>query len=249
LDCIARVSFYNELVFKTVAPLLVATAIVLISACMVQNKRRWKNCVNALLILSYLILPGVSTTVFKTFPCESFDDGTTYLRADYSISCDASERKFMLLYALAGIVLYPIGIPVIYFTVLWRNRKALCPTGPSDSTLTLQQAIAARQAKAHQLSGLAFLYTSYKPCAWWYELFETGKRLVLTGFLVLFMAGSASQITLALLVMLLSIIVSSRYDPFINAADARLHFAAQIQTYIALLAGLLIQVSHNAAVK
>lgn len=106
----------------------------------------------------------------------------------------------------------------------------------------LPEALALREESAAKLTGIAFLYKSYKPDAWWFELFETARRLLLTGFLVLFMAGSASQITLALLVMQVSIVVCSRVKPFLNEHDEQLHLTAQMQTFLALLAGLLIQV-------
>jgi hypothetical protein len=64
-------------------------------------------------------------------------------------------------------------------------------------------------------------------------LFETARRLILTGFLVLLMPGSASQLAVALIVTAASIAVSCRCKPFAAVGDERLHLAAQVCTVAA----------------
>ena len=46
---------------------------------------------------------------------------------DYSIDCDGTEHKIFNIYALACIIVYPIGIPLMYFLLLRRERKLLDP--------------------------------------------------------------------------------------------------------------------------
>lgn len=36
-----------------------------------------------------------STLVLKAFDCQDFDDGSSYLKADYSISCDSQKYDFI----------------------------------------------------------------------------------------------------------------------------------------------------------
>lgn len=36
-----------------------------------------------------------STLVLKAFDCQDFDDGSSYLRADYSISCGSQKYEFI----------------------------------------------------------------------------------------------------------------------------------------------------------
>ncbi len=67
------------------------------------------------LFLSYLVLPGVSTTIFRMFPCNNVDpesvaDGPNqYLIADYSISCSSPRYAFGVVWATVMIFVYPVG--------------------------------------------------------------------------------------------------------------------------------------------
>lgn len=67
------------------------------------------------LFVSYLILPGVSTAIFRVFSCinvdpDSVSDGFNYyMQADRSISCSSSRYHFGFAWAVAMIFIYPIG--------------------------------------------------------------------------------------------------------------------------------------------
>ena len=45
-------------------------------------------------LVAYLVLPGVSMIIFRTFSCESFDNGKTLLRADYTVDCESPRHKW-----------------------------------------------------------------------------------------------------------------------------------------------------------
>lgn len=68
---------------------------------------------------------------FSALVCDdSFEDGSSYLKADYSISCDADGRAGWVTYAVISLCIYPVGIPLMYMAVLWSRRKDINPTGP-----------------------------------------------------------------------------------------------------------------------
>jgi hypothetical protein len=46
--------------------------------------------------------------------CFNLDDGTSFLRADFSIDCDKSMHKFMEGYAWVMMVIIPLGVPLLY---------------------------------------------------------------------------------------------------------------------------------------
>lgn len=256
LDCIqTSINFHNELLFTTLAPLVIAAIIILVAVvrrrvaireATLQTEAKKaeadQNCVRALLILSYLVLPGVSTTIFRTFPCESFDDSTAWLRVDYSIDCESSSHKAFVSYAAVMVLIYPVGVPCLYCYMLWRNRNLLCPAhlDQNGKPVPLEEQVK-KQHENMDGRGLDFLFRSYTPRAYWFELFETARRLALTGFLVLIMPGSASQLSLAIMVMVLSIALVCRYTPFVDKETGSLNFIAQVQTFLSLYAALLIQ--------
>ena len=92
-----------------------------------QIKQLKAQYTTLLLLLTYLVLPGVSPVIFRYFVCENVDpDGTLsgtqrYMVADHSISCTYSGRYlFGFVWALIMVVLYPVGIPLMYFVLLYQ---------------------------------------------------------------------------------------------------------------------------------
>lgn len=70
--------------------------------------------VSIALMVAFLVYGSVSSTLFGTFVSEEVDDGGTYFRADYSLSCDT--LKYQAFRANAGlmIILYPVGIQTFF---------------------------------------------------------------------------------------------------------------------------------------
>jgi hypothetical protein len=115
LNCFGGYNFYDELLFKTLAPLAIAILMCLmylavkhtplfrvlqrLTSSTLSKAALSNKIIGAFLVLTYTVLPGVSTSIFRAFPCDNLDDGTTWLRADYSISCKAPQRSAMVLYA------------------------------------------------------------------------------------------------------------------------------------------------------
>ncbi len=81
---------------------------------------------NFFLYVTYLILPYLSTTIFQAYLCTNIDpnneENNLFMTADMSISCTSSES---VIYATFMIFVYPIGIPVIYFAILYRYREMI----------------------------------------------------------------------------------------------------------------------------
>ncbi|CAN0519022.1 unnamed protein product, partial [Scytosiphon promiscuus] len=72
------------------------------------------------------VFTSASTLIFKTFDCDdAVGDGKSYLRADYSLTCESSLHVFFKGYAIIMIMVYPIGIPALYAIILWSKRELL----------------------------------------------------------------------------------------------------------------------------
>jgi hypothetical protein len=109
---------------------------------------------NSLLIFTFLILPSVSTSIMFVFACKVFTDDDNlindpsgnegvFLKADYSVRCDdssmfssedghtaytdAPEHHIAKMFASAMIIIFPVGIPLSYFVLLFRIRDKLDP--------------------------------------------------------------------------------------------------------------------------
>jgi|EP00966_Prymnesium_polylepis_P188655 hypothetical protein len=87
-----------------------------------------------------------------------------YLHDDLDMSCDSEEYGTTRSTALLFIIVWPVGVPVLYFVLLWTTRRALIsgiPTKVSRAT--------------------AFLSEDYESTVWWWEPIDMARKLTLTG--------------------------------------------------------------------
>jgi len=155
LDCIYDFNFHSRLAFRTLLPLFIMGLLYLFSRAASRRKRvneeaakrsiaknnsdasrksmeastRWSeretSAINWLFFVIFLEYPGCSAMVFATFGCHDFDDGTSYLMADYSIDCASTAHAWMKSFAFLMMLIWPIGVPCLYLLVLGRQHKAL----------------------------------------------------------------------------------------------------------------------------
>ena len=48
---------------------------------------------HAAIAVTFLVLPTVTTTIFKIFPCDDLGNEKEYLHADYSLSCKSASHQ------------------------------------------------------------------------------------------------------------------------------------------------------------
>lgn len=186
----------------------------------------------------FIIYPSTSSTVLETFPCDDFDDGSRRLRADYSIDCNADNRASWLAYNLLMTFVYPVGCVVLYTVVLWAHHKQLNPAAYSDGPEPpMDEQVAARD-NDESLEHLAFLVQSYKPRYWWMEIFNAGYKVAITGVIVFFVPGTATQIVIALLVSLIALAVQGETHAYVEDGDNRLATMSSWAITLSLLAAL-----------
>lgn len=75
---------------------------------------------------------------------------TSYLIADFAQQCYSSRWWKYFVFSIFLVVLYPLGVPLLVFLLLYKSRNRL-------------------QASETQLA-LGFLYESFSRSYWWFEL-------------------------------------------------------------------------------
>ena len=126
--------------------------------------------------ISFLLVSTVSQSIFDTWDCSEYeldsDKVRTFLNADLQIVCRGNdypeEYKTIKTIAYASLLLWPIGMPLIYIVVLFPIRAML------------RQRKQTRWVKATE-----FLHQDYKPARFWWEIVTLTQRLVLSGFVLL----------------------------------------------------------------
>jgi hypothetical protein len=82
--------------------------------------------------LTYLILPSVTTSLFRMYICTNIDPNhedhnqhDSYLDADVRIPCKTDDWYKGVIYASIFIIVYPIGIPMMYLYLLSSCKEEL----------------------------------------------------------------------------------------------------------------------------
>jgi hypothetical protein len=103
----------------------------------------------ALLMLGYFIYPAANAVFFQTFNCQQIDS-ESYLRNDLSIDCSLPAHKSASYLAAFMIVVFSVGLPLLYLSLLIPHRKGfVAESGRS-------------QAGLEDVRSLAFFYMDYK---------------------------------------------------------------------------------------
>ena len=71
-----------------------------------KHKENARSAFSFFLSMNSFILPMLTTLIFSTFPCKSFDDGKRLLMADLSIDCDSATHQAYLNYAKSMVAVY-----------------------------------------------------------------------------------------------------------------------------------------------
>ena len=168
LSCLQLGSFFDQLLFLVLLPCVLGLLILACSmATEVLTKRqaaspkaRLLRTLPYLLYIQFFAFPLVSSRAFQAFDCEEFDDGTRFLRADYSLACYGIEHDRVVSLAWVAIALYPIGVPLLYLALLLSARKAILTEQPTELSRSL-----------------TFLHQDYALSMFWWELVEIFKKV------------------------------------------------------------------------
>jgi len=227
LSCTVTFDFIDYLLFVTILPIVVIVVLMLFHQRYALTKSifgvnvedrivgAWQSKIFFfLLFFLFFILPSVSSTIFRMFTCENIDPDNAsggsnlYLRADYTIACDSDRYHFGMWWAVGCIFLYPLGVPLFYYKVLFDNRENIVHRNePFVLKDEMGQVIMDEEfpddvkvdedltrARDDALHSVRFLFWQYEPEYWYWEVVETVRKILLTGALVLVDQGSTLQI-------------------------------------------------------
>ena len=236
--CIMDVNFHVGLIAATVGPLML---VALLGATYVVALRRSRGSegavkairrkhANAAIVIALLLYSSASSAAFRAFACDPLDDGKMYLRSDYRIDCRSSTHRAFQIYAAFMIVVYPFGTPALFAFLLFRNRKVLTSTSLRNNRSDLLQ------------YSTSNLWEPYKPSAFYYEVVECGRRVMLTGVVVFIYPNSATQIAVTLAIAFVFAFTSERLDPYDSQWDRRVSRMAQIMVVLTMFEALLTKV-------
>ena len=192
------------------------------------------------LLISFALVTTVSKGIFDTWDCIEYElDDTkvrTFLNADLKITCSGNdypeeydEIKYIAYIFLA---LWPIGMPLIFYFVLFPIRAAL-----------------RQRQQTRWVLATEFLHKDYKPAYFWWEVVTLLQRLVLSGFVLLIPIEVDSwRIFLGLLTAIGYLSLIQYVQPYKNDDLNKLAVAAQFSLVCVFLGGAFIKLFSGDAV-
>lgn len=268
VGCIWNFNFYHGLLLYTLAPigLLIVISIGLhvkmeVAYRLNSNhpsyslKNRNDDRKRIFILIGFVVFSPVSITIFQTFVCDTFEDGSSTLVADSSVSCDSEYYPIYVAYATFMTLLYPIGIPLYY----WHNLKHYLPLiNPHNDLVVLadeahlvsEDIIQMEKIKLRntyvKISGISFLFDSYLPHAWYFEIVECFRRLFLTAIPILFLRSTVFQIVLIELLSLAFCAAYMEYRPFAKKSDNKIAILSQWAITMTVFGSLCLRVDMTA---
>ena len=168
------------------------------------------------------------------------DDCTRYLKADFGIKCNSSRYNRLVIvgYVAVGYVLF---LPAaLFLTLLLRQRKALRTIHSYDEGKSCDDD---NEAKGTELlTGLRFLFENYRPSAWYWELADTVRKVILTSGLILIGSESRSYAGIASIISGIYAIAFAVKKPVVDPFENRLMLTSLTVTFINLGIGAVSKI-------
>ena len=174
------VDYYNTLLIKTIGPLVVLALLWVWPLVKFVRGTPYVYAVQRAAKLSLfwfqLIYISVSTTIMQCFKCEQIG-GELLLRAQLTLACDGTgRRQAHVAIAAIMVLLYPIGVPALFFTLMYPNRHTIKTVMEAAKELDKEQShveslkrLSRRNSVGSMVSQLTWLkkqFKNYQPTCW-----------------------------------------------------------------------------------
>lgn len=264
----SRKHFEQAMFGLTLTP--IALILFLVLFCAIQQQRLGKTaakqkllvCTELAFVLLHILLPPIASTLFLAVQCSPYDFGDegrrTFVNIAPTVSCESSRWRFVILpYAVSNIVLYVIGVPLVYAVCLFKYRHKLNPRDDTDmlesnafidkmsrsvSFKHIVHASAMWQRKLHNvrktftttsdgdfhaIAAIRFLWSDYKPRYFYWEVVEIARRVLLTLVLAVVAPGKSSQLAVAFVLSTCCALVAMHVNPCRLREDNMMLITAQ----------------------
>ncbi len=190
-----------------------------------DSKSTIRQAVGFLLPLTYLVYPFACKLIFATFNCDTVS-GVPYLHTDLRIRCDSDKHRMAEAFAGFMVIVFPVGLPMLYFIMLWANCDRL-----HDNTGHPRK----------EMAFLAFFYREYEQLFFYWETVECLRKLLLMGFANFFQPGSLMQLITAMIITVVYGHVLCIFKPYKKNVDNVQAIWTQLMLFFTLLGALMVK--------
>merc|ERR1711865_613125 len=235
--CSLNVRFYDKFILHMILP--VGCLLVIVLAYFIaktfcakrtdtQKQTNMKETASkAVILVILLIFPGLATKIFTIFKCKTIEGiPGSLLVQDYDQKCYEGEHFTYMIMGVVFLCLYVLGIPLIMFLLMWRNKKHL-----HDE----------KSPKHHIIkNALGGMYTQYEPSYWWFEIFLLMNKTMMCGGLVMAAPGTPLQVLIATLIMLSHLLVVLKLAPYESDGEDISSFLSSLTLTLTTIGGIVL---------
>lgn len=230
MGCVFSYDLYKQVLTSTLVP--IGLFLILRYSPMYGKWLSASECIYLLQLLAFIVLPSTSLVLFKLFDCIEFPDGKAFATSDLTIECYTSTYTAYLVYSSFMILIYPIGIPMAFFALLYPKREL----------------IAERRWKeplSVRLHKYRFLLEDYKPSHWHGEVVRSLMRVLLSGGVILFSSNTSTRAAFGSLFGLLFVYGQREYAPFALPFNNAIALGSQHQIFFTYVMAFVVVANPN----
>jgi hypothetical protein len=201
---------------------------------------------NSLFFLVLLLYPQVSNRIFSTLRCRQLGDILSVLEEDYSIGCFDSAYKSARAIALVLVIIWPVGIPVSVFVILWAQRR---------KSISLWHSVESDDSAAENLDDFHYarlessatfcVIDSYGAHHFWFEPVDMLRKVALSGLLQFCGRGTSTQVLAGCVLAFASFGLQQRLQPYKEPEANSLKACVDTQIFLTFLLSFMLRAMHG----
>jgi len=145
------------------------------------------------------------------------------LNVDYKADCNSDTYFYYKGLAWIMVMVYPLGVPVTFLTLLLRNRATI------HDSINMQK--------------YGFIFKDYGTIFFIWEIWDLFRKLMMSGLLILFEKGSADQISVAILFSIIALTLHARAFPYSDPAANWIQLGVLMGLQLTLFGSLVLKMS------
>ena len=242
LGCVIHMSFLGRFWMYTLTPVAILT-LMIVAYCICGRARRstkrdnpkaiaiGKKCTKTKVMkmtisLLTFIYPQVSHVVLQMFHCREFADGKSRLySSDFQLKCFEGIHQDYVGIGILFTLVYPVGVVVIVFVVLLRNRHKMDPSSSEFNEDVFE--------------AFGSIIKNYSKDCWFFEVLLLVHRLFLCSLVTHLRPGTPEQLIAAILWVVLFLTLTGYLNAFRNRSDTLLFSLTQVAIFIVLFDALI----------
>ena len=158
--------------------------------------------------------------------------------SDLRYQCYNEEWVKWSTVSIISIFIYPIGIPLLFFVILYRNKHKLW-------TNFKKKVDNNGRTISNIKNRFGFLYGRYKKDKYYFEVIEFNRKLILVGAIMFLMPGSIMQISIAFIISTIFFILHIKLQPYNDNMDEHLQTITLLASMITLFSAIMLKAVQN----